>query len=272
MPAIGVVRNLGINTYHLPGEVSGLKITDCLVMCFNTPFFCTTTRGVEHGRAGDSIIHCPGFTQSHGPLPGADEGFRNDWVHVEPSLGGRLLARYELAPNTLLRTGGIGLLTPFLRTILREQMGGYPFGAQAVEREVEGAFLEIARRLALTTREKLSPGDQDVHADLMGVRLKMNEGLARDWSLPDLADMANMSVSHFSSLYRRHFGVSPIDDLIRMRIDHARMRIADTSASLAQIARMCGFSNVYYFSRIFKQRVGVPPGRYRRERSAGRRP
>jgi AraC-like DNA-binding protein len=52
--------------------------------------------------------------------------------------------------------------------------------------------------------------------------------------------------------------------LNHVRVSHALDLLTDGDKPLAQIASDCGFCDIYYFSRYFKQSVGVSPAEYRR--------
>ena len=39
--------------------------------------------------------------------------------------------------------------------------------------------------------------------------------------------------------------------------------------SIAEVSRMCGFHSIYYFNKVFKDSVGIPPGAFRRSEIAG---
>jgi transcriptional regulator GlxA family with amidase domain len=45
-----------------------------------------------------------------------------------------------------------------------------------------------------------------------------------------------------------------------------------TDQSIDEVAQRCGFANRYYFSRVFAERVGRPPVRYRNERPVAKAP
>lgn len=74
-------------------------------------------------------------------------------------------------------------------------------------------------------------------------------------------------VSHTS--FRRHFkakaGMSPVQYLLDLRIKKAKRLIMETVLPINNIAEECGFDNPLYFSRLFKQRVGVSPLNKRKE-------
>ena len=48
--------------------------------------------------------------------------------------------------------------------------------------------------------------------------------------------------------------------------ERASELLVSTDYSIDRIAEACGFANRYYFTRVFTQRMGLPPGRYRSER------
>jgi AraC-like DNA-binding protein len=86
---------------------------------------------------------------------------------------------------------------------------------------------------------------------------------ARPHRLPELAASAGLSVPHFSLLFRRQTGYAPIDFLIRQRIRIACRLLDTTDETIAKVATDVGFSDPYYFSRIFHRIMGSSPKAYR---------
>ncbi|WNS45220.1 AraC family transcriptional regulator [Paenibacillus sp. MMS20-IR301] len=91
----------------------------------------------------------------------------------------------------------------------------------------------------------------------------IQEYYAEPVTLDSLAEVFNFSAYHLSSLFKEHTGVSPIDYLIRFRLEVASELLRTTEASVGEIAASVGYKDVYYFSRIFKKRRGVSPAHYR---------
>ena len=85
------------------------------------------------------------------------------------------------------------------------------------------------------------------------------------WSVAELSEMIAVSPSYFNQLCRRRFGKSPIDMLIERRIEIARRLLRVPGESVKGVSRAVGFSDVYYFSRLFKKRCGVSPTQYVRD-------
>lgn len=78
-------------------------------------------------------------------------------------------------------------------------------------------------------------------------------------SIPALAELVQLNPVYFCSLFRKSLGTSVNQFIRRVRINHAEMLLEEGVYSVTEIADICGFGNVYYFSRLFKQQKGVPP-------------
>jgi len=87
------------------------------------------------------------------------------------------------------------------------------------------------------------------------------EKLTRD----QVAEEAGMSRSHFSRMFRQHFGCNFSDVLLRLRTERAAKLLAETDRPLKIIALECGFTDQSHLTRVFRQHYRVPPAQYRRE-------
>jgi AraC-like DNA-binding protein len=83
-------------------------------------------------------------------------------------------------------------------------------------------------------------------------------------ALPDLAARAHLSASQLQREFRRLFGQTPGEYLLRVRLLMARRRLEETDDPFGLIALECGFYDQSHFNRAFRAHVGMPPGAYRR--------
>ncbi|MCR8636362.1 AraC family transcriptional regulator [Paenibacillus radicis (ex Xue et al. 2023)] len=81
-------------------------------------------------------------------------------------------------------------------------------------------------------------------------------------TLEGLAQSAGLSVSHYSRLFKKHIGYSPIDYLTHLRVDRAKELLVLSDYRLKSIAGSVGYADEFYFSRIFKKVTGVSPRDY----------
>jgi transcriptional regulator GlxA family with amidase domain len=91
------------------------------------------------------------------------------------------------------------------------------------------------------------------------------ENLDRTIGVGELAALARLSTTHFSRVFKRSFGVTPRDYVMRARLERAKALLSRTSLSLCQIALDCGFCDQAHMSRIFHQVVGATPSRWRKQ-------
>lgn len=81
-------------------------------------------------------------------------------------------------------------------------------------------------------------------------------------SVAMLADACYISQVYLRRLYRRCYGISPMEDLLERRFSYACRLLESGYHSVTEIAAACGFSDVKYFRTAFRRRYGMPPGRY----------
>ena len=84
-----------------------------------------------------------------------------------------------------------------------------------------------------------------------------------DLDVDALAQMEHMSCTAFRIAFKKHTGVSPNEYIISQRISAACHLLAHSNMSISAVAADVGYRDQYYFSRIFKQKVGISPLKYR---------
>lgn len=87
----------------------------------------------------------------------------------------------------------------------------------------------------------------------------MQNHLAEDLSLEDLARYANMSVSYFTRLFRQHLGVSVHEFLVRRRVDRVTHLLQTTGMDVLEAAFQCGFQSSSGFYRAYRTVTGSAP-------------
>lgn len=83
--------------------------------------------------------------------------------------------------------------------------------------------------------------------------------LSEVFSLEDLADRCNLSVSRFKHLFKAEVGVPPGEYINRKRVEKAEWLLQNSNLSIRNIAYDLGFSSPGYFATVFKQYKGYSP-------------
>lgn len=79
----------------------------------------------------------------------------------------------------------------------------------------------------------------------------------RNISLEEVADNVEISKSYLSLLFKQETGINFSNFLSNYRIEQSKKFILETSYKIYEIAERVGFDNPYYFSRVFKDKVGM---------------
>ncbi len=87
--------------------------------------------------------------------------------------------------------------------------------------------------------------------------------LCEDLSLNALAEVAQMSPSQFMRAFKATVGQSPHSWLLKRRLDRAKILLARTKQSIAQVAFDCGFSSQSHMTTVFSKHLGTTPKKYR---------
>ncbi len=96
-----------------------------------------------------------------------------------------------------------------------------------------------------------------------GTRRYAREHLAEKITLDDLALQAGMSKYHYLRRYHALTGLTPMLDVRRQRLEHARNLIVSTSWPLRVIADRAGFNTEFHLAKLFRQHLGITPSSLR---------
>lgn len=91
----------------------------------------------------------------------------------------------------------------------------------------------------------------------------MTMNLKSNFTLKALAHQADLSPTHYSYLFKRRTGYSPIDYFLRLKIQRACQYLDTTHLKVNEISQLLGFNDPYYFSRAFYKIMQQSPTSYR---------
>lgn len=86
----------------------------------------------------------------------------------------------------------------------------------------------------------------------------------RQLTLQDVADRFYLSREYISRKFKQHFGENLVEYLCRIRMDKARALLANPQLKIIEIARMVGYQDEKYFSKVFKKQTGMSPNAFRK--------
>lgn len=174
---------------------------------------------------------------------------------------------------------GIGTFTEFVNrhmgfetAVLAERMSFQQYRHEAFSR-LQKAAEELPReqRGVLWSEDEEDRREDDGNEERMKqaavyIRLHLGQPVSRT----EVAEMLHLNEEYFSRLFRKYTGCTFKDYLIEERMKQAKKLLEFSNFPISVIAVKVGYVNFSYFSRHFKNMVGVSPQEYRAEKKAGK--
>ncbi|WP_117236378.1 AraC family transcriptional regulator [Vibrio maerlii] len=96
-----------------------------------------------------------------------------------------------------------------------------------------------------------------------GICIYIQENFHRPLNRDCIADRFSLSANHLSRLFRQQGHMTLAEYITRVRIDRAKFMLKKYNFKLNEVSVRCGFKDVNYFCRVFKNRTGRTPSEYR---------
>ncbi|UNX56163.1 AraC family transcriptional regulator [Georgenia sp. TF02-10] len=228
---------------------------------------CVAGQGVCSLRSGRHRV-----TQGHALVlpPGEPHGYEADpadpwtiwWMHVVgDAVPGLLAATGASAARPVVRLGDPPRVVSLLNTVLRRMEHDETTSSLVA---AAGAAWHALALVAAYRRAPAPGGSDPVESVLEYLRANLSERI----SVPELAEMAGLSQSHFAARFRRATGFGVLEYQTRLRMAEARELLDTTDRSVSSIAAQVGYSDPLYFTRQFGRIHSVSPSAYRRGHGA----
>ncbi len=98
---------------------------------------------------------------------------------------------------------------------------------------------------------------------IMSAKSYMDVNFKNSSCLTEAIAQSGLSSRRFNDLFKGSIGTTPNRYIVLRRIEQAKSMLETKSLTVSEIAGFCGFSDVYYFSKVFKQICGVPPSKWK---------
>ena len=164
---------------------------------------------------------------------------------------------YTMVKCGAMREDMLGLTKMLLREIdARED------GCEMVCQDLtEVLLVKLVRTASLSLRVSTPPAESK---ECAAAKRYIDENYSRTITLDSLAEIAHVNKYYLSHSFKREYGASPIDYLMKRRITEAKALLTSTDFSLTQIAEQIGFRSLAYFSKCFRKVEDISPNEYRK--------
>lgn len=138
----------------------------------------------------------------------------------------------------------------------------FTFRQPGYEAIVRGYMLQIVVELMRVPEVKVT--DTSHSEELEELRQWIEQHYGNDCSNTVLAERVNWNEDYLAKIFKAAFGLTPNKYVQSIRLREAKRLLRESDLSIEEISSKTGYADFHYFSRLFRQREGLPPSEYRR--------
>ena len=205
---------------------------------------------------GDVFLMFPGIWHRYKPLQ--KTGWTERWIGFSGELAKQFLNNGFFHPSDPLisKCNKTEVLNHF--NSLFKLFDEEPFGFQKL---ASGICIQLMADLY-----NIKNGGNNIeslNSMVSNAKSMMYQNLHKTIDLKKIASNLGVSYSKFRLDFKRQTGVSPLQYYLLLKIEKSKELLLNSTKSQKEIAYELGFESDYYFSRLFKQKTGLPPGQFR---------
>jgi AraC-like DNA-binding protein len=171
----------------------------------------------------------------------------------------------ETGPYITLKVSPKNEIVVLLNRILKERESSEPGSEFLNYLLIMELFVLLSRALKMEWENSIKSKSPKLK-ELIGISINfIHNNFERDISLGDIAKFVFLSPSYFTRAFKEETGMSPINYLLKVRIERAKELLEDTGLKISDIALSVGFSNQQRFNEMFKKYAGLTPLQYRKK-------
>jgi len=254
-----IINNVGFNHSHdVDFFVERPKGSgDYLFLLIKTGAFFNLN-GIEKSVSENSfILYKKGSPQIYRCIP--KQTFTNDWIHFDFESEEEKEILYKIPFDRPIKLKDINFFTFCIKMIASETYSSNKNKNQNILNYMSLIFSKIDEQLSVNENKEVN----EKYELLSTIRNKIYSKPYENRTVKSTAHEVRMSESLFQHSYKKLFGVSFIQDLIKSRIEYAKMLLTTTNLNVNEISKQCGYKSYIHFSRQFQKNVGTSPLNYR---------
>ena len=187
----------------------------------------------------------------------------HSWIHCEGSWVQHQVHDNQIPVGTPFVVKDEELIIDPLTELCREMTHGSGPDPVIMHNVFQNWMRSVARYLGTSSAPAAIP------ENMLLARRYLDQKFTQKIVLDELASEVFLSRSHLCNQFRRYFGITIGNYVLRRRMSVAQRLLFDVNLRPGEIAVAVGFPDIYQFSKQFKKTFGMSPARYRRQQFVG---
>ena len=151
----------------------------------------------------------------------------------------------------------------YARTAIR--LGAFDYLLKPIEQDKLNEVLQALLASTGETQESLGDEQEEVNPTVVKqIIAEMKQNYTTNITLTYLSKKYGISISYLSSLIKEELQLSFSEYIASKRVRKAKELLADEKLSIEEIAEQVGYSDYFYFTKVFKKVAGISPSKYRK--------
>lgn len=215
----------------------------------------------RHIIAGTCFFLFPGVW--HRYKPDLKCGWEEYWVGFKGSYPDHFMQTFFTSKEPFAEIG----LHENMLILFQKLLETVRLGAAGYHQVITGIALQIVAMVhGVLVHEQ---NYDDPNAQLIAkAKFLLRESMEAPLNMQKLARSLPMGYSKFRKIFKQSTGHSPHQYQLDLRIDKARELLKTTVLHINEIAYQSGFDSVFYFSKLFRKKVGLSPTEYRQQNAS----
>jgi AraC-like DNA-binding protein len=206
--------------------------------------------------SGSMLLLLPGMKHFYKPL--YETGWHEYWVGFTGSYFTGLVNKGILSKEHIFFEIGLRdyVLSIFTRVFdeVRSQRPYYQVKACSL------VFSLLAEMLSHERRKEQPNYSQQI---VEKAKYYMEENVSKEIDIPSIAQETGVSTSRLNEVFKTYTSMTPYQYYLQIKINKACRLLEQEDIPIKEAAFRLGFEDQYYFSRLFKQKTGIPPSGWR---------
>lgn len=183
------------------------------------------------------------------------------WVHFSLKESNPFLRRIGMEHGSIFHVETLGAYVRLFEQMIQELQMKKEYFAESNQLRLQELLLLMARNNHLDTKSNFYSYYPQVETAIQ----KFHQNPEANFTIKAYAKENNLNYYRFIDSFTKVTGLSPRQYIINIRMNKARDFLGNEAFSVAEVAKLVGYENPLYFSRLFHKSMGVPPSEYRRQ-------
>lgn len=124
------------------------------------------------------------------------------------------------------------------------------------------AFVEVARSFVMSQMENVSTGIPKSYLKIQHLMEFLNSEYARKVTSEEIEQRFDCNFDYINRVFKKITSRTIFSYLNMVRINHAKELLSTTGMKVAEVGEQVGYSDEFYFSKVFKKATGIAPNTY----------